>query len=138
MPFKLEEVVNYDPRLIMGWESEIYKIELDDGYRIAEGIMDHKLRNMCSAQLGGDTQRQLHVSSQKFAQTYKHIVLPFWICSYTYRNKIYRFLINGQTGRVHGQKPTSWIKIALLILLVVLLFVGIWYLRYSGVLRGKF
>ncbi len=138
MPFKLEEVVNYDPRLIMGWESEIYHIELDEGYRIAESIMDHKLRNMCSAQLGGDTQRSLHVSSQKFAQTYKHIVLPFWICSYTYQNKIYRFLINGQTGRVQGEKPISWIKIGFLILLVVLIFVGILYLRQSGILRGKF
>lgn len=138
MPFKLEEVVNYDPRLIMGWESEIYHIELDDGYSIAETIMDHKLRNMCSAQLGGDTQRNLHVSSKKFAQTYKHIVLPFWICSYTYQNKIYRFLINGQTGRVQGKKPISWFKVALLILLIILIFVGIWYLRESGVLRGKF
>ena len=138
MPFRLDEVVNYDPKLIMGWESEIYQIELDEGYTIAEQLMDHRLRNMCSAQLGGDTQRNLHVSSKKTAQTYKHIVLPFWICSYTYQDKIYRFLINGQTGRVYGQKPTSWIKVGLLILLVVLIFVGIWYLRQSGVLRGKF
>ena len=138
MPFRLDEVVNYDPKLIMGWESEIYQIELDQGYTIAEQLMDHRLRNMCSAQLGGDTQRNLHVSSNKTAQTYKHIVLPFWICSYTYQDKIYRFLINGQTGRVYGQKPTSWIKVALLILLIILIIVGIWYLRQSGVLRGKF
>lgn len=138
MPFKLKEVVNFDPRLIMGWESEVYQIELDEGYGIAEQLMDHRLRNMCSAQLGGDTQRNLHVSSKKYAKTYKHIVLPFWICSYTYQNKIYRFLINGQTGRVHGKKPLSWFKIALLILLIVLIFVGIWYLRHSGILRGKF
>jgi len=138
MPFLLEEVVNYDPKLIMGWESEIYQIELDKGYTIAEQLMDHRLRNMCSAQLGGDTQRNLQVSSKKFAQTYKHIVLPFWICSYTYQNKIYRFLINGQTGRVYGQKPTSWIKVALLVLLIILIFVGIFYLRESGIVRGKF
>ncbi len=138
MPFRLDEIVNYDPKLIMGWESEIYQIELDVGYSIAERLMEHRLRNMCSAQLGGDTQRNLHVSSNKTAQTYKHIVLPFWICSYTYQNKIYRFLINGQTGRVYGQKPTSWIKIGFLILLIVLIFVGIWYLRHSGVLKGMF
>ena len=138
MPFRLEEVVNYDPKLIMGWESEIYQIELDAGYTIAEKLMDHRLRNMCSAQLGGDTQRNLHVSSSKSSQTYKHIVLPFWICSYTYQSTIYRFLINGQTGRVYGQKPTSWFKVALLVLVIVLIIVGILYLRQSGILRGKF
>jgi len=138
LPYRLEEVVNYDARLTMGWETEIYQVEVNEGYDIAERIMDHRLRNMCSAQLGGDTQRNLHVSSQKSSQTYKHIVLPLWICSYTYQNKLYRFVINGQTGRLNGQKPISYIKIGLLILLVMLILFGIWYLRYSGVLQGKF
>lgn len=137
-PYRLEEVVNYDPRLLMGWEAEVYQIEINDGYKIAEQIIDHRLRNMCSAQLGGDTQRNLHVNSRKSAQTYKHLILPLWICSYTYQGKIYRFLINGQTGRVNGQKPLSYFKIGILILLFILFLVGIWYLRYSGVLQGKF
>ncbi len=137
-PYRLEEVVNYDPRLIMGWEAEVYQVEIDEGYQKAEQIIEHRLRNMCSAQLGGDTQRNLHVTSQKFAQTYKHIVLPMWICSYTYQGKVFRFLINGQTGRVNGQKPLSYFKIGFLILLFILFLVGIWYLRYSGVLQGKF
>ena len=136
LPYRLEEVVNYDPRLTMGWETEIYEVEVNQGYDIAEKIMDHRLRNMCSAQLGGDTQRNLHVNSQKTAQTFKHIVLPLWICSYTYQNKLYRFVINGQTGRLNGQKPISYIKIGLLILLVILILFGIWYLRESEVLKG--
>ncbi|MEM9920062.1 MAG: hypothetical protein AAF990_18345, partial [Bacteroidota bacterium] len=113
MPFRLEEVVNFDPRLMIGWEAEVYKTEVDEGYQIADTIMDAKIRHMCSAQLGGDTQRNLHVRSQKTAQTFKHIILPAWICSYRYNDKIYRFSINGQTGRVYGKKPLSWIKITI-------------------------
>ena len=135
LPFRLEEAVNFDPRLIVGWESEIYNLEVDEGYQVAERIMDDKIRNMCSAQLGGDTQRNLHVESSKSDQTFKHIVLPLWLCSYVYNNKVFHFTINGQTGKVRGKKPLSWAKIAFLILLFVLLIAGIWYLRESGVLR---
>jgi DNA-directed RNA polymerase subunit RPC12/RpoP len=136
LPFRLEEMVNFDGRLMVGWESEVYKIEVDEGHQVADKIMDHKIRNMCSAQLGGDTQRNLYVDSNKSQQTFKHVVLPLWICSYMYNNKIYQFTINGQTGKVNGQKPLSWGKIAILILVFVLFLVGVWYLRESGVLRG--
>jgi len=129
LPFRLEEVVNFDPRLVFGWEAEVYNLEVHDGYKVADKIMDHRLRNMCSAQLGGDVQRNLHVNSEKWGQTFKHIVLPIWICVYDYRGKTFHFTINGQTGRVYGKKPISWIKIGLLILLFVLLVFGIWYLR---------
>ncbi len=136
LPFRLEEVVNFDARLMVGWESEIYNLEVDAGHQVADRVMDDKIRNMCSAQLGGDTQRNLHVESSKSDQTFKHIVLPLWICSYMYNNKIYHFTINGQTGKVNGKKPISVVKIAFLILLVVLFFIGVWYLRESGVFRS--
>jgi hypothetical protein len=45
--------------------------------------------------------------------TYKHVLLPMWICSYRYRDKIYRFLVNARTGEVQGQRPWSWVKITL-------------------------
>ncbi len=137
LPFRLEEVVNFDPRLMVGWEAEVYKQEVDEGYREAELIMDHKIRNMCSAQLGGDTQRNLHVNSSKDSQTFKHIILPIWIASYVYNDKIYHFTINGQTGRVSGKKPISYFKIAFCVFLFALFIFGLWYLKHSGVFDGK-
>ncbi|MEL6865884.1 MAG: hypothetical protein AAFP19_15770 [Bacteroidota bacterium] len=134
MPFRMEEVVNFDPRLMVGWEAEVYDLEVDRGYQRADQIMDSKLRQMCSAQLGGDTQRNLHVSSQKWDQTFKHIILPVWICAYTFNNKTYRFTINGQTGRVHGKKPLSWIKITITVLFVLLFIFGVWYTRERGLI----
>ncbi len=132
LPFRMEEIVNFDPRLLVGWEAEVYSLEVDDGYQHADRIMDQKIRNMCSAQLGGDTQRNLHVQSSKTDQTFKHIILPLWLCSYSYNNKTYRFTINGQTGKVHGQKPLSWIKITLAILAFAAFIFAIWYARESG------
>jgi hypothetical protein len=56
-------------------------------------------------------------------------LLPVYVLSYRYRNKLYRFLVNGQTGKCAGDKPVSAGKIALavgggllLLLILVLLF----------------
>ena len=125
-PFHLKELVNYDPRLLVGWEAEVYDIEVDAGYHIADRQMDQKIHRMCSSQLGGDTQRGLRVSTQKSRQTFKHIILPIWISSYRYKNKVFRFLINGQTGKVYGKKPLSVGKIALAVIAGLLIAAGIY------------
>lgn len=38
---------------------------------------------------------------------------PVWLSSYTYRGKIYRFMVNGETGRVAGKAPVSPLKVLL-------------------------
>ncbi|HBN32437.1 MAG TPA: primosomal protein N' (replication factor Y) - superfamily II helicase, partial [Rhodobacteraceae bacterium] len=43
--------------------------------------------------------------------TFKHILLPIWTAVYKYRGKTFRFVVNGQTGTVKGQRPWSWVKI---------------------------
>ncbi len=135
LPFLLDEVVNFDQRLMVGWEAEIYNINVDEGAQRADNVVDYKLRSMCSSQLGGDEQRNLHIQSHKYGQTFKHIILPVWICSYKYNNEIYHFTINGQTGKVYGKKPTSYWKIAGMILLFVLFIASLYFLKESGVFQ---
>ena len=40
-------------------------------------------------------------------------MLPVWIATYRFENKVFRLLVNGQTGEVVGETPTVWWKIAL-------------------------
>jgi hypothetical protein len=42
-----------------------------------------------------------------------------------YKDKVYRFLINGRTGKVDGERPYSWIKIGLAALVVVVIIIGV-------------
>ena len=44
--------------------------------------------------------------------TFKHILLPVWLAAYKYRGKTYRFVVNGRTGKVKGERPWSAWKIA--------------------------
>ena len=39
------------------------------------------------------------------------VLLPVWIVAYRYEGRLFRFLVNGQSGKAAGQAPTSWRKI---------------------------
>ena len=66
--------------------------------------------------IGGDVQRISSKSTVYTDITFKHILLPVWISSYTYKDKVYRFLVNAQTGEVQGERPWSVWKITFAVL----------------------
>jgi DNA-directed RNA polymerase subunit RPC12/RpoP len=39
------------------------------------------------------------------------VLLPVWIMAYRYNERVFRFLVNGQTGAATGEAPTSWLKV---------------------------
>ncbi len=47
------------------------------------------------------------------------VLLPVWIMAYRYRGRLFRFLVNGQTGRSTGRAPVSFKKIFLLVAIVL-------------------
>ncbi len=122
--FNTQELVAYQPGYLAGWGAEEYAVELNVGWRDAVEIMASSQRRRCSRDVPGDTQRFLNVTNRFSEQTFKHVLLPIWISSYRYKDDVYRFLVNGQTGEVTGSAPYSIIKIALFVLMIVSIIVG--------------
>jgi hypothetical protein len=82
----------------------------------AKEIMAGSIQERICRDIGGDHQR-IHSSRTQYDNiTFKHLLLPIWLSAYRYREKVYRFLVNGRTGEVQGERPWSWIKITLLAL----------------------
>ena len=59
--------------------------------------------------------------------TYKQVLLPVWLSSFSYGGKLYRYAINGETGKVGGQRPYSIPKIIACILFVAAIIGGYFY-----------
>lgn len=112
-PWDLEALVAYADEYLSGFTAERYQIDVRAGWSRATERMDAVIRTDVRRDIGGDHQRIHHVSTHHSDITFKHILLPMWICSYRYREKIYRFLVNARTGEVQGQRPWSWVKITL-------------------------
>ena len=76
----------------------------------------------------GDTHRNLNVVPTYSGQRFKHILVPIWLLTYTYGHTVYQVVANGVTGKMAGDRPWSWIKIALLIIVALI----VWYLVQSN------
>jgi hypothetical protein len=79
------------------------------------------IRSDVRRDIGGDQQRVDDVETDWSAETFKHVLLPVWTAAYKFRGKSFRFVVNGQTGTVRGERPWSWVKIAFAVLAVAVL-----------------
>lgn len=115
-----EELVPYNAGYLSGWTVEHYQLDLVGAATAARVRMDRAMERLCSNEVPGDTQRNLRVHTEYQRQTFKHILLPIWLVSYNYGSKTYQIVVNGYTGKIAGQYPLSWIKIALIVLAVLI------------------
>ncbi len=122
--WNLKGLVPYQPEFVSGFQAEAYQVGLREGYPIAKVTIDQQVADLVRRDIGGDQQRIHNVATQYSDIKFKHVLLPVWISAYRYRDKVFRFLINGQTGEVSGESPKSLWKIALLtVAILVLVFV---------------
>jgi hypothetical protein len=123
-PWNLDDLQPYDARYLSGFRAEGYTVELRDGWTLGRQRMDEVIRGDVARAIGGDVQRIHSIDTATSGERFKHLLLPVWVAAYRYRDRSYRFVVNAQTGRVRGERPWSWIKIALALLLAALLFAG--------------
>ncbi len=122
-PFPTGSLKAYDAGYVAGWVVERYQIDLVGAAQRAREAMDAKVAQMCAAQIPGDTYRNLDVHTTYTRQTFKHILAPVWLMSYTYGARAFQVVQNGVTGAIQGEYPKSPWKIALLVLVLFVVVV---------------
>ncbi|MEM9579399.1 MAG: TFIIB-type zinc finger domain-containing protein [Pseudomonadota bacterium] len=111
-PWDLAALEPYSPEFLAGFRAEGYTVQLEDGFSEARHHMDRVIERDVKFDIGGDRQRVHRIDTDIKDVTFKHILLPVWLAAYKYRGKSYRFVVNGATGRVQGERPYSAWKIA--------------------------
>jgi ribosomal protein S27E len=128
-PWDLGKLVPYNPDYLAGFQAEGYTVMLAEGFETAKQEMAEVIETDIRRDIGGDVQQITSVTTQYSDETFKHILLPIWMAAYKYGGKSYRFLVNGQTGEVQGERPYSAWKIAFAVLGAAVLALGALYLR---------
>jgi DNA-directed RNA polymerase subunit RPC12/RpoP len=118
-PWDLPRLEDFRAELLSGFQTERYAVGLREGFDKAKQVMDGEIRRLCIRDIGGNHQRLHTVHTQHVGVTFKHILLPVYLAPYRYQQQTYQILVNGRTGKVNGTRPYSWIKIALLVLVIV-------------------
>lgn len=130
-PYDTTKAVEYKPEYMAGFAAEKYSIKVKDAWKKAK----QKIKSMLHSDIDKKIRREKkcdHVSNLKIKTvhenvTYKYLLLPVWISSFQYKDKVYHFMINGQTGKVSGDTPISWTKVAV-IAAAVIAFIAIIFL----------
>lgn len=128
-PFDFSKLVPYSPQVLAGFVAERYSIGLKEGWESAQQTIQSRLRSDISSYVrrhwNADRSDSVRFSTLYSNITYKYLLVPTWISSFKYKDKVYQFAVNGQTGKVGGKAPVSvWrvlIAIALGILLIAIL-----------------
>ncbi len=117
----LTDLKPYDPAYVRGWTVERYQVDLRQAAATSRQQMEAVIRQLCSREVPGDTQRNLQFSSFYQGRTFKHILVPVWLVTYTYGKRNYQVVVNGYTGKMAGEHPLSWVKIGLAVIGVILM-----------------
>jgi DNA-directed RNA polymerase subunit RPC12/RpoP len=110
-PFTWGKIIEFKPEYLAGWPASTYDVSAAIAAQHAKHEMLADARSRAS-RLPFDTAN----SPVEFStESYWLVLFPIWIANYTYHRKIYRLLVNGQTGQVAGVKPVSEIKVLLVL-----------------------
>ena len=95
--------------------------------------MDKTIRGDVARSIGGDRQRIHKLDTEHSATTFKHVLLPIWSAAFQFREETFRFVVNGRTGKIRGERPYSRFKIALAVVASLALVGGfIYFANASG------
>jgi len=127
-PWDLGALQPYRPDFLAGFLAEGYTVSLSDGNALAQQIMAQTIRGDVARDIGGDAQQITAINTDYRAETFKHILLPVWMAAYKYNGKTFRFVVNGQSGKVQGERPYSAWKITFAVIAAALILGTIAYL----------
>ncbi len=128
MPWDLKECVAYKEDYLAGFRAETYTVSLQDGFAEAKARMEQVIDSTIRADIGGDEQR-IHDRRTRYSDLmFKHILLPIWVSAYRYNQKVYQFMVNARTGEVQGQRPYSWAKISVAVVMGIIFILAMIYL----------
>ena len=111
-PYRLEAIKRYQPYFLAGWLSEEYSVERDAALQLCEQEFHRWEHASVDNFLPGDTHRNVAVITDFSDINSDLILLPIYLLTYRYGDKVFRFLLNGQTGKMAGDKPYSSMRIA--------------------------
>jgi predicted Zn-ribbon and HTH transcriptional regulator len=132
LPYDTADNKAYKPEYVAGFASERYSIGLKDAWDKAKSLISGRLKRNITEKIKNtyhaDSVRSLKMSTGFGNIKYKYLLLPVWMACFKYKDKIYKFMVNGQTGKVSGKIPVSPVKVAITAVGVIAALALLWWI----------
>lgn len=110
-PFHLSDAVKPEELDLENATIEQFRVQRKYARPLArQGLEQREAAAIAAEQVPGKS-RNLHVNLRIENMSSEPMLLPIWVMAYRYNDRVFRFLVNGQTGKATGKAPQSWRKI---------------------------
>ena len=113
-PFDLTGLRRFAPAMVSGWTSEEPSLSRNASLEFARQETRADVARRLRAFMPGDSHHGLQSSTTLTDEAMDLVLLPVWVCAVRWGEgkEPIRLLVSGQSGRVAGEVPISWAKIA--------------------------
>ena len=116
-PFDVSALRRYTPALVVGWSAEVPSLAREDCLHLARSEALSSVASALGGFMPGDHHRSLRHQTELVDESIDLTLVPVWIFSLRYnpRKPPIQVLVNGQTARVGGDVPFSWLKLGIIV-----------------------
>lgn len=134
-PFHYEEMVPFQGMYLAGILTNKYDVDDQASKPRADARVERSVEHALSSTVTGYTsvtRRGGSISVENGGVSYA--LLPVWLLATRYKDKVYNFAMNGQTGKFVGELPVDPLKLILtsLAIFLVLLILAFMFLQWIG------
>ena len=111
-PYNRDSIIPFNTSYLSGFFAEKNDITPEE----MKPEVEKKIDLIVQQQLAGTIDKSLteteSFSSERLSEDWKYVLLPVWVSTYKYADKIYTYAMNGETGKICGELPVSKGKLA--------------------------
>ncbi len=119
-PFELNSLATYSPDYLAGWQAQVYDVPLEKAWDEGRAQMREQSKQQCRQSIHSSHVRNFSMAADFEDEAWRFILLPVYLTAYRYDQRVFQVLVNGQSGKIAGQKPVDWWKIWLAVAAMLL------------------
>ncbi len=124
-PFDMSALKKFSPAFVYGYSVEYYNKSIEEASSMAKHLIEDRVRKQILSRYNYDDVEHLNIDYKYITADYSYILVPTYRIRYKYKEKEYSSLMNGQTGKIYGNFPTSAWKVFRTVLITLGTILGI-------------
>ncbi len=109
--YNLHDLAPYEPKYLAGFQAQAYDVPLESAWESARHEMRERTRESCRSQASTNKIRNFSMEMDFDDELWRYVLFPLYLAVYSYENKTYQVMVNGQNGDISGQRPVDWLKV---------------------------
>ena len=136
-PFDMSKLVAFNSDYLVGINANAYDVDLNTAWGEAKTKIRDQAQELATEDASNTQVRNLSIDMSYANEHWRYLFLPVYIAVYQFKDKKYQVMVNGQTGKVFGQKPIDWKRVTLAIILALLpglaaMLIGVPFVLLAG------